>query len=89
MDVRRCYVKIKQIFPYAPNILAAHIIKNIDGYQENHEHGALVKMLKEMQDQSVANLCIYIVHEHAGIHIGPKCHIIIQKVLCEAITKAT
>ena len=73
-------------FPYA-----AHIIKNIDGYQDDHEHGALVKMLKEMQDQSVANfgLCIYIVHEHAGIHIGPKCHIIIQKVLCEAITKAT
>ena len=47
----------------------------------------MVKMLKEMQDQSVANLCIYIVHEHAGIHIGPKCHIIIQKVLCEGIQK--
>ena len=72
-EVKRAYIKMRQTFPSASHIMAAYTIKNNDGYQDDREFGAAVKILKTIkQQQGISNMAVFVVREHAGLHIGPK-----------------
>ena len=87
-EVRGGYVKLKQMYPHAPHILAAYIINNNQGNQDDREYGASVRILDEVTTQKITNLCVYIGREYEGAHIGPKSHTLIQNAAREAIAKA-
>ena len=87
-EVRRAYVKMHQLYPEASHIMAAYLIKNYEGYQDDREFGAAVKILKTLkQHQNIPNIAIYVVRQHDGTHIGPRRHTLIEKVVTEVIAK--
>ena len=88
-EVRRAYVKMKQLYPSAPHILAAYAIKNNEGYQDDKEHGAAVRVLKTLKQQSTTNtnVAVYVVQEYDGKHIGPRRHQMIERAVIEALAK--
>ena len=86
-EVRRTYVKMKQLFPEASHGLAAYVIKNGSGYEDDREFGASSKMLKTLKAQGCTNTAIYIVHRYGGTPLGPKQHEMIEKRVLEAIAR--
>ena len=84
-EVKRAYVKMKQTFPEAPHILAAYQIKNGNGYQDDKEHGASVKMLKLLVNNNIQNLVVFMVRHYEGQHIGFRRHEIIKQVVLELL----
>ena len=59
-EIRRGYIKVKQMFPAAAHIMAAYIFKSYEGHQDDGEHGASSKILQELSDQGDE-------HEHVCI----------------------
>ena len=88
-EIKREYVKVKQSHPQASHVMAAFVCKNMEGHQDDREYGASVKMLQEIKTQNATNICVFVVREYSGVHIGPCRHTIIRNVLNEAIAKAT
>ena len=61
-EVRRAYVKMRQLYPSAAHIMAAYVLKNSnEGHQDDQEHGSSVKILKTLKDQSVNNMAVFVV----------------------------
>ena len=89
-EVRCGYVKVKQMFPQAAHIMAAFTIKNnIEGYQDDREFGAAVRILETINGTGTPNIAVYVVRDYDGTHIGPRRHVLIETVVKEAIAKAT
>ena len=86
-EIKRTYVKIKQMHPQAAHILAAFSFKNTEGYQDDREYGASSRMLAAIKDLNATNCCVFVVREYDGIHIGPRRHTLINTVVNEALTK--
>ena len=80
-EVRRGYVKIKQMYPQAAHVMAAFVIKNIEGNQDDREFGASTKILDSLKSSNVANLAMYVVRDYDGEHIGPRRHQLIQSAV--------
>ena len=87
-EVRRGYIKIRQLFPEAPHIIAAYKIRNGDGHQDDCEFGAGSRVLATLTENNVQNLAVYVVHQYEGSHIGPKRHKLIKQVTMEILTSA-
>ena len=84
-EVKRAYVKMRQMYPNAAHILAAYRIRNGDGYQDDREYGAANKVLKLMEENQAQNMAIFVVRQYDGQHIGPKRHIIIKQATLELL----
>ena len=86
-EVRRGYVKMKQTYPEATHIMAAYMIRNGDGYQDDREFGAASKILKTLEQNNVQNLAVYVVRKYGGQHLGPRRHQLIRDVVEEVLAK--
>ena len=86
-EVRRAYVKMRQIYTSAEHIPAAYQIKNGEGYQDDREFGASHKMLKTLQAHDVKNVAVFVVRFYGGEHLGPRRHEAIKQVVEEVIAK--
>ena len=78
---------MKQLFPDADHIIAAYIIRNGEGYQDDSEHGASLRMLKTLKDQEVQNTAVFVVRYYGGMRLGPSRHTKIQAVVLDAIAR--
>ena len=87
-EVRRAYVKVKQIHAQSPHVMAAFIVKNSEGNQDDREFGASSRMLEYLQSNNYANVAVFVCRDFDGIHIGPKRHTLIQNAMQEALAKA-
>ena len=86
-EVRRSYVKLKQMFSDANHIMAAYTLRNGEGYQDDREYGSSSRILSVMRRNETQNLAIFVVRYFGGIRLGPKCHDIIETAVTEAIAK--
>ena len=86
-EVRRAYIKMKQLYPDATHIPTAYIIKNGEGYQDDREHSASSKMLNVLKNNDIQNLAVFVVRYYGGIHLGPTRHQMIQDAIIEVIAK--
>ena len=65
--------------------MAAYVIKNGAGCQDDREYGASTRIVKIMQDNSIQNLAIFVVRYKEGKHIGPHRHMLIKQVTEELL----
>ena len=47
-EVRRAYVKLKQLHPSASHIVASYAFKNFEGFQDDREYGAGYRILEKV-----------------------------------------
>ena len=87
-EIRRAYIKVRQMHPSASHIPFSFRFKNVEGSQDDREIGASSRMLKTMQNNNIINMCVFVVRYYGGKHLGPKRHKIIENVLLEATAKA-
>ena len=86
-EVRRAYVKVRQLHPSATHVVAAYSLKNCDGYQDDKEYGAGYRALNVINVNNYASIAVFIVRYHQGPNIGPKRHILMEKVEIEALAR--
>ena len=87
-EVKRAYIRMRQLYPAAAHVIAAYSFKNNEGNQDDREFGASIKILCTIkQQQTISNVAVFVVRETDSTHIGPKRHILIEKALLEALTK--
>ena len=84
-EVRRSYIRMRQLHPTANHIIAVYKIKNQDGFQDDHEFGAGFRLLSSLIDQDVTNAAIFTVRYSDSTHISPKRHFLMNKTMLEAL----
>ena len=87
VDVKRAYRKARALYPAANHVIAAYKLRNgYDGFQDDDEHGAGHKLLKELQAATpVSGLAVFVARTYDGTHIGPKRHTIIADTMKQAL----
>ena len=78
---------MRQLHPSATHIMAAYRIKTHEGSQDDREYGASYRMLETLKTQDSSNAAVSVVRYHKGPNIGPRRHVLIEKVVMEALTK--
>ena len=52
VDVKRGYVKVRQLNPSVTHVVAAYLGRNKEAYQDDDEHGSGFRLLKKLQEES-------------------------------------
>ena len=88
-DVKRAYHKAYSLYPSSNHIVATYKLRNgYEGYQDDNEHGAGHKLLKELKDlHGSVGTAVFIVRTYDGSHIGQIRHTIMAEVMKQAITR--
>ena len=86
-EVKRSYVKMRQLHPSATHIVGAYSIKNNDGYQDDREYGAGYRILNVINNNAYGNIAVFVVRYHGGHNIGPKRHLLMEKVTVDALAR--
>ena len=86
-EVRRAYVKMKQMFTDADHIVASYVNRNTTGYQDDRVFGAAHKIHKILLNQGSMNIAVFLVRRFGGTLLGPTRHDLYKQVTLEAIAK--
>ena len=86
-EVKRAYVRVRQLHPGASHVIAAYSIKSYEGHQDDFEHGASHRLLNVIANNSFNNIAVYVVRYHQGPNLGPKRHQLYEKVATEALAR--
>ena len=70
---------MRQLHPSTTHIVAAYILKNSDGYQDDREFGAGYRIKDYMVKNAHSNVAVFMVRYHAGPNIDPKQHRLYEK----------
>ena len=73
-EIRRAYIKARQIFPDATHIPAVYSIKNGAGFEDDREFGEGHRLLKILSDNAIQGVAIFVVRYHDGPHLGTQRH---------------
>ena len=86
-EVKWAYVHLRQVHPSASHIVAAYSIKNGEGYADDREYAAGHRILNILNTNGHGNTAAFVVRYHDGINLGPRRHILMQKVVTEALSR--
>ena len=87
-EVRRAYRKIRRMHPGASHAVVAYSLRNSKGFQDDGEYGAGYRLANMLEETYPPNICVFVVRNYGGIHLGPKRFSIMSEVAKEAIDKA-
>ena len=87
IDVKRSYRKARALYPASNHIVAAYYLKNgYEGYQDDNEHSARHKLLKELKDMPrPKGIAVFVSRTYDGAHIGPIRHTLIADAMKQAV----
>ena len=88
-EVRRAYRKVQRLHPAVDHVVAAYVIRNHKGYQDNREHGAAHKLLKTLENEGCNNVAVYVVQSFGGKHMGSRRFEVINECGLQAIRRLT
>lgn len=71
-QVRQAYIKVRQLYPSFDHAIMAYNIQDSDGYQDDGEHSAAIKIHSAMMQKGCKNMVIFVVRNFGGVHLGPK-----------------
>ena len=83
-EVRRAYHKIRRTHPGATHVIAAYKLRSHSGYQDDEEHTAGHKLVKEIERKKMINVAVFVVRDYGGTHLGHKRF----SIICEAAEQA-
>ena len=86
-EVRRAYVRIRQLHPSAAHIVASYVVKNGVGFQDDREYGAGHRVLNIIETNNYMNIAAFVVRYHGGRNLGPKRHVIMEQVVIDALAR--
>lgn len=86
-EARRFYTKIKQLHPSADHVIAAYKLATVQGYNDDFEYGAGVKILSLFDVQKIQDVITIVVRYYSGKHMGPKRFQCITEVANTAIVR--
>lgn len=71
-EARRFYCKIKQLHPAADHVIAAYKLATVEGYNDDFEYGAGVRILSLFGVQKIQDIATIVVRYHGGKNLGVK-----------------
>ena len=89
-EVRRAYRKIRILYPCADHVVAAYLLRNNSGYQDDNEHGAGYRLLAAIRDHRQdlkTNYAVFVVRIYGGTHLGSQRFTLINKAGQDALTR--
>ena len=86
-EVKRAYIRVKQIHPSATHIVAAYNMKGGNGFQDDREYGEGHRLLDIISRNTYQNTAVFIVRYHEGPNLGPRRHQLYERVTTEALAR--
>ena len=86
-EIKRAYVRIKQLHPSATHVPAVYSIKSYDGFQDDKEYGAAHRILDVVTQNNHTNVAVFTVRYHHGPNLGPKRHKLYERAVTEALAR--
>ena len=71
-EVKRAYVRMRQLHPSASHIVAAFSAKNAEGFNDDREYGSGHRALNTITSNGYTNVATFTVRYHEGQNIGPR-----------------
>ena len=87
-QARLGYHKIYQLNPLANHVMAAINTDNYQEFVDDGEHGAGIKILKQLTDPAALTSAVFVVCRYGGIHLGPTRFDLIKEAVKQAFHRA-
>ena len=84
-DIRRAYLRMRQLHPEADHIVAAYRVKKYEGACDDGEHSAGVKLWRLLVAKQKKDQVVFVIRKYGGIHLGPRRFLIYQNMASEVL----